>query len=140
MLGHIDQIFWKRYADELDRKPESPAMACFAGMLQVGVMFFIFFVALLVPVSRIGMIGVNLLSGTPALTLTARTIWFVAVAMSSAIISMFILVRRYWKYRLTPELARPYFERVDRIQMAFTWAGITVVALGLLAGMCKLFL
>jgi hypothetical protein len=135
----LDQIFWKRFADELRSDPDDPAMACFAGMFQGGLILYVATIALLAPVSRLAMICLNLMSDEPASLLGSRDRWYAIIAVAAGILTIVVVTKRYWHYRLTPQVAPQMGDEVDRWMMVFTSAGLLVVAFGLMALMFALF-
>lgn len=135
----FDTIFWKRYADEFHLSPQKPGEACLAGMFQVWAILFVAIMGLMAPPTRLIMIALSLLQDRPALEVRDRAGWFVLVAAVSAIIAACMVKRRYWNFRLTPELTLPYLNGVDRGMVAFQVGLLSAAAVGMMGLMYWLF-
>jgi hypothetical protein len=128
LIRVLDDVFWKRFADEYHEDPESPSAACFEGMFSAAVILFFGFIALLAPASRLLMVAINMLSHTAAAEIPHRDAWFTVVAVASALLSGLVVWRRYWRFRLVPEAAAPYVG-MDRFVIARNALGILAAAI-----------
>jgi hypothetical protein len=138
LIRVLDDLFWKRFADEYQEDPESPSSACFEGMFSVALILFFGFVALLTPLSRLLMFAVNAISHTAAAEIPHRDAWFTVVAVASALLSGLIVRRRYWRFRLVPEAAAPYLG-MDRFVIATKALGMLAAAIAMTCLMFWLF-
>ena len=139
LSGTLDEIFWKRFADEYRQNPNSPTAACFSGMFQVGLIFYVALLGLLTPVLRGMVIAANAVAGRPILAGVNKTAWFIVLALSAALTSAYLVRRRYWRYRAKSEMAVAYGEKIDRMMIAIKMVGLLACAFIIMAVMMTLF-
>jgi len=139
MMEHMDRIFWTRFGNEYHSDPQAPKMACFGGMFFVAIVFFFLFAALLAPMSRLAIIVTNHFGTMNILATGERKLWSKGILTLAAVGAISVVVRRYWRYHLTPEISLPYREKFDRAEMSVMWACYTAGACALMAIMYKVF-
>lgn len=124
-MNALDKIFWKRFADEYKLNPHNPGPACVGGMLQVGVIVFMIFIAVFRLLAR----SLTLLLAAAGAETAAR-LWhpmeFWATLLLASISAIYVVRRRYWDRRLQPELSRQYGEELNR-------GVITLLVVGLMS-------
>jgi len=135
----MDQIFWKRYADEYRITPQNPTSACVAGMLQVALIVFFLVLTVLIPVARLAMIVTNALQRNPLLQMEQKPEWNAGLLTMAALLSAFVVMRRYWHHRLSPEQSVQYRDSVDRASISLIWLAYAAGGLVLSAVAAKLF-
>jgi hypothetical protein len=101
----LDQMFWGRYASNLNSGARGPTSACVAGMFQVFIGLYCTLIGLLSVVARIALILVQPHSaGDQRVTYTPSILMPVICGVAFAAATAFV-VARYWQYRRTPERA-----------------------------------
>ena len=135
----IDRIFWRRFADEYAVGRDTAASACISGMFHVGLILYVALMGLLAPIARALMIGYNVISNRPYFAVENRNSWYVVIATVAALITIAVIRRRYWRYRLTPEMSRPYLQSFDRNVMVLASTLLLVSAFGVMGLMFLVF-
>lgn len=126
-MNVLDQIFWKRFADEYKLDPANPGPACVAGMFQVGIILFMTFMGIFELLVR----SITLLLAAAGAETAAR-IWhpmeFRAMLLLAGISAGYMVKHRYWSRRLHPEDSRQYGEALNRGVITLFVAGLMSAA------------
>jgi hypothetical protein len=135
----LDTMFWRSYGDEIRLHPEAPVSCCLLGMSHVFLILWIFVVALLVPFAHVLQ---NLLRSSrwlEAVALPPKLHWFIGICVLAGLISGSIVMRLYWRYRLSPDRAMRLDTNYDRGRATAYAVGLSAGVLALMAAMFKLF-
>ena len=116
-------------------------MCCFLGMSQVTLVIFLFLMGLLAPLVRVVRYILNQSGLYGAQHSGFNLYWFVGMVAMSAVVSMWVSFRLYWRYRLTPDKAAAvdHNVRYDRDNATITAIKVTGSALIFMAVMLMLF-
>lgn len=112
-MNVFDKIFWKRFADGYNLRPGHPISACIAGMLQVGVIFFMAFIGAFSLIVRLVTLFLAAVGAE-----TAARVWhsleFPAMIGLGVVSVFYIVKRRYWSRRFEPDVSLRYGEELNR--------------------------